>query len=384
MGMRRVLSRLSLVLLGTAAGLGVGECSLRMIGFEEEMARRSTVFDPRYGTVRADSWIFDFAVEPGQDAADLRGQRVPLEKDPDEVRILFVGDSGTEGVLIPLEQTYPSKLGQILDAERSGHPVRTVNAGVFGMTTIDELHFLESRLLPLEPDVVVVGLFMSNDINFNLGHVERLRTVAPPSSWGRDLVQGSALAHFVYVQGIALNARYHWFAADAVADESVVPRELALVDSYGFHMLSYPAGEVATYMREPSPLVAHAYDVLEQVLWRMKRLGERRGFALRVVLIPTPSTVSGRLTLLHYPNIREDLRARGVEVRDEDLDFDAPTRRVLSICEELAIPCFDPTDRMREIGMDVFFPDDEHPTALGHAVIAEELAAGYARLVPSR
>ncbi len=378
---RRALSRLVLVLLGTAAGLGIGECGLRAAGFDEEMARRRTVYDPRYGTVRADSWVFDFHVDPGEDTVDLRGRRVPLRKEEGEVRVLFVGDSGTEGVRVSLDQTYPLELERILDSERPGHPVRAVNAGVFGMTTIDELHFLESRLLPLDPDVVVLGLFMANDINFNLGHVERLRTVEPEGSFGRELVRSSALAHFLYLQAVALNARHGWFRADGFAAESVVPREIALVDERGFHMLSYPAGEVATYAREPSALVQHAFEVLDNVLWRMKRLGERHGFALRVILIPTPSTIAGRLTLLHYPDIWDDLRRAGIEVEEVDLDYDAPTRRVLAICRELDLVCFDPTERMREIGMDVFFPDDEHPTATGHAVLARELADGYERLI---
>lgn len=195
------------------------------------------------------------------------------------------------------------------------------------------------------------------------------------------MIDNSALAHFLYVQAVALNARHRWFRADALAQESVVPREVALVDSYGFHMLSYPAGEVATYMRRPSPLIEHAFEVLENVLWRMKRLGERHGFVVRVLLIPTPSTVAGRLTLLHYPDIRSDLERMGIEVGEEELDFDAPTRRVLAICEELGLVCLDPTPRMREIGMDVFFPDDEHPTETGHAVLARELVESYGRVV---
>lgn len=169
MRLRRALGRLVRVLVGTAAGLAVGECGLRLAGFEEEMARRATTFDPRYGTVREDSWVFDFRVDPGADTVDLRGQRLPLRKEPGEVRILFVGDSGTEGVRMGLDRTYPMQFQRMLDEARPGHPVRAVNAGVFGMTTIDELHFLESRLLPLRPDVVVVGLFMANDINFNSG-----------------------------------------------------------------------------------------------------------------------------------------------------------------------------------------------------------------------
>ena len=379
--------RLALVVFGTALGLLVGEIALRAFGFREEMARRSTVFDPRYGTVREDSWVFRFDADAASEVIDVRGQRVPRVKEPGETRVLFIGDSGTEGVRMGIEDTFPARFEARMEGRggrggrggregREGHGgrVRAINAGVFGMTTIDELRFLESRLLPLEPDVVVVGLFMANDINFNLGHVERLREVTPRSGVGAFLTDRSALAQFLFVQAIALNARHRWVATDELAEETVLPREISLVDENGLHALSYPMGEIMTYVQPESALMERGYEVLEDALWQMRRLGERRGFEVRVLLIPTPSAVSGRLTLLHYPTILDDLRAEGVAIDEGSLDFDAPTRRVLEICEELGIRCYDPTARMREIGPEVFFPDDEHPTATGHAVLAETLA----------
>lgn len=361
--------RLGLVILGTALGLLAGEIALRAIGFREEVARRSTTFDPRYGTVREDSWVFRFDPDAASDPIDVRGQLVPRAREPAETRVLFVGDSGTEGVRMGIEDTFPARF-----EARMGGGVRAINAGVFGMTTIDELRFLESKLLPLEPDVVVVGLFMANDINFNLGHASRLREVTPRSGFLHALTDRSALAQFLFFRAITLNARYRWLATGDLAEESVVPREITLIDHDGLHALSYPMGEIATYVQPESALIGHAYDVLEDVLWQMRRLGQRHGFELRVLLIPTPSTVSGRLTLLHYPTILEDLRDEGISIDEASLDFDAPARRVVEICEDLGIRCYDPAARMREIGPEVFFPDDEHPTATGHAVLAETLA----------
>ena len=370
--MRKLGKRLSLVLFGTLLGLVAGEVAVRALGFEEELARRQTAFDPRYGTVRADSWVWDFEIDPARDEIDLRGQRVRRRKPAGETRVLFVGDSGTEGVRLPLDATFPALFEREL-----GGGVRAVNAGVFGMTTIDELHFLELRLLPLDPDVVVIGLFMSNDLNFNIGHAERLRSVAPRSMWFRGLVHRSALAHLIFLRAVTLNARYRWLSPGDLSEESVVPRDVTLIDERGLHMLSYPMGEVATYAQPPSALIDHAHDVLANVLWRFRELGRRNGFEVRVLIIPTPSTVAGRLTFLHYPTILEDLRAQGIAIDEASLDFDAPTRRVLATCDELAIRCIDPTERMREIGLGVFFADDEHPNATGHAVVASALAAAW-------
>src|SRR5207249_3979006 len=154
---------------------------------------------------------------------------------------------------------YPLRFKQLLDAREPGNHVRAINAGVWGMTTIDEYHLLHDKLLPLRPDVVVIGLFMSNDINWNLGHGQKeLRYAAP--GWVDFARTHSALAHFVFLRALALNQRYRLVRSDQLGSR-LVPRQIGLVDSYGLHMLSYPAGELALYMRKPSSLANEAFAV---------------------------------------------------------------------------------------------------------------------------
>jgi hypothetical protein len=245
--------------------------------------------------------------------------------------------------------------------------VRVINAGVWGMTTIDEYHLLKDKLLPLSPDVVVIGLFMANDINTNLAH----RELALRASFGLTLRNHSALAHFVWLRVLALSAQ----RGGLRSEDARVPIELRLVDSYGLPMLSYPAGELATYMVPASTLTDHAFDVLRSVLRDFQTLGQQHGFAVRVLLIPSPSHVLGRLAILHYPNLLAELRAQGVNIAPSQIDVDAPTRRVLESCAALGLTCMDPTTRLQRLGTRAFFPHDEHPSALGHHALAEELLA---------
>jgi len=359
--------RVAALVLGLGVALGGGELLLRLVGYQGQHARIHSVFDPRFGTVRRDSWVFQMTMEPPE--ANLRGQRVPLDKPPGETRVLFIGDSGTEGAFVPLEASFPMRFEAELAARMPERRVRAINAGVFGMTTLDELHFLP-RLLALRPDVVVLGLFLSNDINFNLGHIERRR---PGSAelWPQ-LVDRSALAHFAHLRMLGWGAKV---GERMPATADWLPREAQLVDRDGFHMLSYPAGEVALYMRRPSPLVDRAYGVLEEALRHFVALGEQHRFELAVLLIPAPSAVAGRLQLLHYPDIQGELRRQGVEVSEAQLDVHLPRMRVASLCERLSLLCIDPTERLQEIGMGVFFPTDEHPTVTGHAALGKALSA---------
>ena len=373
---RTIAARACALLLGCVLALGVAELGLRIIDYPGAQERRARRFDPRYGTVNADSWIFDFAIDPARHGAvDLRGQLIPLEKPAGEQRVLFVGDSATEGAFVTLEQSYPLRFEQLRRARDPDTRMRAVNAGVWGMTTIDEYHLLRDKLLPLAPDVVVLGLFLANDINFNLGHGQRrLRHVAP--SWLLAARQRSALVHFLFLQALAINQRYRLVRSDRLGSVWSETR-VGLVDEYGFHMLSYPAGEVALYMRKPSRLVDEAFRVLEAALAQLHMLGEQHGFALRVLLIPTPSAALGRLAVLHHPDILAELRAQGVRVRETDLDFTSPAQRVLAICGKLGLACVDATPELARLGRAAFFPTDEHPTAAGHDALARALLRGW-------
>ena len=358
--------------LGVLAALLVLELGLRITGYDGDRERSARAFDARYGDVPKDSWIFGFNIDPARHSAiELRGQVVPLHKPANETRVLFIGDSATEGAFVELEQSFPRRFEALARERSPAENVRAINAGVWGMTTIDALRLLEDKLLPLAPDAVVLGLFMANDINFNLAHGRRaLRYHAP--AWVDALRQRSALAHFAFLHALALNQRYRWLREESLGAGWFAQR-LSLVDSYGFHMLSYPAGEVALYMRKPSKLADEAFDVLRDALSQLRALGERRRFAVRVLLIPTPSAVKGSLAILHHPDILFQLRQQGITVTQDDLDFGLPTRRVLAICAELALDCVDATPAFKRIGSRAFFADDEHPTVAGHEALAEAL-----------
>jgi hypothetical protein len=364
--MRRVLKRIALSLFGCALALGLAECGLRVVGYAGAAERGRRVFDPRYGAVPRDSWIWNFQIDPKlHRAVDLRGQLIPLDKPSGETRVLFLGDSATEGAFVESDQSFPSVFQSLLDPAKR---VRAINAGVWGMTTIDEYHLLRDKLLPLRPDVVVIGLFMANDLNMNLAHRERAPNTA---ALGAKLREHSALVHFVALRLLALSARRHP-AADSGAF-ALLPEAFSLVDSRGLHMLSYPAGELASYVVPASALIERAFDTLKRVLADFQALGRSHGFRVRVLIIPAPSRVLGRLAILHYPHLLQELSAEGIGIDPGSIDVDEPTRRVLALCASLDLPCSDPTRRLQRLGRRAFFPNDEHPTAAAHRALAEEL-----------
>jgi hypothetical protein len=119
----------------------------------------------------------------------LRGAEISEKKPPGVTRILVLGDSYTFGLYCEDHETYPAVLERLYAAERS--PVQVINAGYAAGASPDEYYaWLMRRGLSFQPDVVVYGFFVGNDIaGINAGGWSELdaaglpRKVSDPDLW---------------------------------------------------------------------------------------------------------------------------------------------------------------------------------------------------------
>jgi len=92
-------------------------------------------------------------------------QEITTEKEKGCFRIIVIGDSVTyreDGY--GLKGFYPKMLEDILNNQRSaGRQYEVINAGVPGYNTIQEVHYLEKRMIKYLPDLVIVGYCAQND-----------------------------------------------------------------------------------------------------------------------------------------------------------------------------------------------------------------------------
>jgi len=101
----------------------------------------------------------------------------PYPKRTERLRILFLGDSYTEGSGAAPGCNYPEVAAQRL-SERIGAPVEAVNAGVGGYGPVDARNLLEHLVAEgYRFDAVVYSIFLENDFTDNLPGTER-RVVA--------------------------------------------------------------------------------------------------------------------------------------------------------------------------------------------------------------
>lgn len=97
------------------------------------------------------------------------------EKPENTKRIIVLGDSLVFGYTVSAEESYPKQLEQILKEENFN--VEVINTGVPSYSTYKEMVAFENELYKYNPDVVIVGLCIGNDIVANIEDKERTEHV---------------------------------------------------------------------------------------------------------------------------------------------------------------------------------------------------------------
>lgn len=112
-------------------------------------------------------------------ALGMRDRERALEKSAATRRILFLGDSFVQGYGVPLEQSMVALLEESLNRAAGRPAVEIFNAGVFGYSPLLEYLYLEELMPSVQPDVVMIGLFLGNDVGDDNFYQSQL--LAPPA-----------------------------------------------------------------------------------------------------------------------------------------------------------------------------------------------------------
>ncbi|OVE76653.1 hypothetical protein BVX98_05020 [bacterium F11] len=93
----------------------------------------------------------------------FRGKPIPPPEKSSKKRLVVFGDSYTFGVLVKEDETYSAQLQKILDNKKAG--IDVINAGYHAGYSPDTYYIsLKDEINYYQPDIIVVGLCMNNDI----------------------------------------------------------------------------------------------------------------------------------------------------------------------------------------------------------------------------
>lgn len=442
-GQLLVLCGVALAFVSIAAEIVLRIGELRESNLVElQCAGAGTLLEGQKGLFRLDSFS-GFAMRPGvcvrlrspeydqvlrTNSRGFVGPEVPDTKPPGEFRVVVVGDSYTAGGQVPYDENYTALLQ---DRLRSlGYPtVRVINLGVGGCGTFCQAGLLKENIGWTRPDLVVVSVFVGNNIFENVLSVAGGYRDAPEHAKG--VTWGPAAAELVDESGA-------WFPRNGLPPAQVPPAwdpSQPLPEPVGNAPVGtppYTPPSSATL----SPTVASTLRADVHAGWDQARMHSRVLAALfgepidpSVTTAPgaaAPSKELKRLnvtsfewTILRNPprtywldvawplfgrylaDIRETASAAGARVlvmsipqmgqfdetmharamsdfrfSEDEVDWTRPQHLLRQQADSLGLPVLDlaPDFQARSDRADLYLRVDTHFSALGHRVVAEELA----------
>jgi lysophospholipase L1-like esterase len=96
----------------------------------------------------------------------FRDEEYSIEKPPNTVRIIALGDSFTFGWGVNLSDTYVKVLERKLNEMNATANFQVMNFGVPGYNTLEEIEFLKQKGLKYKPDIVLLG-YAAGDLHNN-------------------------------------------------------------------------------------------------------------------------------------------------------------------------------------------------------------------------
>lgn len=301
--------------------------------------------------------LVEFDTEVGVNAWGMRDDEIPT-KAPDEERLLILGDSFVFGWGVEAEETFTEQLERELS---SSHPsLRVLNGGVPGYGLTDVADWLEYRGAKLEPDVVLVGVFLGNDLlDVTAKHRQIDVTV--------DAVANGSLASRARH---ALYRRSHLVRLIKRAMPPVLANKLrawaGLPEPWN---RVYLRDMLETHAVELGDLTREGHDASRLAMDRLTALAERYDFRLLIALLPGPLKADDDL----WEQAMQDLGAKSTEY-----ERDLPARFFRQLAESVDLPVTDLTPTFRSAvaqrdGEAFFFRFDPHWTIAGHRLAAEAL-----------
>jgi hypothetical protein len=392
--------KLLLILIGLLFGLLIMEVALRIIGYTYPiwyMPDQYTGYSLRPGV---EGWY----TREGQsyvrvNSEGLRDREHQKQKPPNTVRIAVLGDSFSEAMHVPQEDTFWWLMERKLKScpEFAGKNIEVINFGVSGYGTAQELLTLRHKVWDYQPDIVLLAFLTFNDIMDNskaLKDTEEMpyfvyknnelvlddsyltsRTYLKLNSpwnrlgrWIRDRVRVfQAVHHASFVYKTFMEAR----RARQVMEErnreaqkekaepsqapSAAPKRPTLINHW-------------VYYEPQDPVWQDAWRVTEGLISQMSKEVKEHGAQFVVIVLDND------VQSLPNPKSRENfMQSIGVT------DLSYPNRRVADFCQSQGIEVADIAPAMREyaernqvflhgFGKDI---GNGHWNSAGHAEAAE-------------
>lgn len=335
-------------------------------------------FDPRLGYSHVPGasgwWVsiinpLEFRTWVTINSHGLRDHEIDLEKPEGITRLLVIGDSVVDALEVPLEATFVKQLENNLRV--SGYPVEVINGGHYGYGTDQELLFYQYKGHEFDPDLVVLAFYPGNDVldnssSYTLSAKPYFELAADGSLALRNVpvpppeAKGGLSDPVSWIKGLLYDhSRLYRFAVYQTKRRfPVLQRNLRRTEVEP-QTASPRESEPSIYSAKLSQEIEEAWILTQSIMLDLKREVERTGATLVIVVMP-------------------DRKQFLLPTDDESINVTVWNDRLAQFCDEHALDCLDlyPVfleQTYRQDRSPLFYQYDIHPTADGHALIADAM-----------
>ncbi len=301
-------------------------------------------------------------------------REVSQSKPPGSYRVLFTGDSFVIGYRADQDETVGKRLEDELRRLRGNDSVEVLTAGAGHPEA--SLRIVEANAAAFQPDVVLVGITLGNDISQSWLTGRKLSAHVLASIFlPRDAFkQGYASLFPVRLHRTLRSWRSYRRLTEALMSDTIAPWYRA----YPTHVHLFDAGHSLGhfYSRERLAAVEQSYDFLLRDMAAIDGSARAQGTRAVFALFPQRFQVNERewrATLFEY-----GLDPGAFEV-------DRPNRRLAAECRNAHLDCVDLLPAFREAsGQRLYLPlGDMHWNRKGHAVAGKALALALTSRPPA-
>lgn len=300
----------------------------------------------------------------------FRDEPMTIEKPEGTFRILLVGDSFMEGESVNLDQTAAQTLEREL-TETMGESIEVVNMGVMSYSPIIYQRVIEDKGLPLDPDLVIVAVDMSdfqNDYSYS-------KDLDGSGNFRNILFQQKMGQPHVILPGIGAGVKF-WLRTNSVLYSEAADRIKQLIRKVK-HLPEPTVFKINDPASDPHFVTRFGDNALRPEMWEqfgvsmvlMDRLLKQANTPWLAVIYPYGHQVaadewkSGRLR-----NGFEAGKVYPATAAEVLLEFGRENGgfKVVNLVREFR--------RAAEKNEEpLYYPDDGHFTVTGHRVFAEAL-----------
>jgi hypothetical protein len=330
---------------------------------------------PVYGRFHVpgfDGWVKtrEFQSRVTINALGLRGPERSYAKPAGVRRIMVLGDSFTEAVQVAEQDSAVHRLEAALNA-RGPDRYEVLNAGVGGWGTGQGLVYLRDEGYRFEPDVVVVLLYVGNDI-FDNSYLLQGRPKNPHEPYFTFGDDGSfepmefRTRKPEDVSPLVASLREHTLLWNVFETGVLVKLDEGEDDSE-LRANRFNLNKMIIHAVKSSDRQEEAWRTTLTLLQRVRQLGEERGFKTAVVVAPAAFQV--------YEADWDDL-LRENKLKPDEWSADLPNGVLKANAGMIGAPMLDLLPSLHEAAATadrLYYPYDKHWTAAGHAIAAREI-----------